>query len=48
MTVPFLLDLVGVGFLVAATFGANFRRVSSLAAGLTLISIAHLILPAVA
>lgn len=47
MSITLLLDVIGVAFLVAATFGANFPRVSSLPAGLAAISIAHLILPAV-
>lgn len=42
-----ILDFVGVAFLGASTFGANFRRVSSLSAGLSLIAIAHLVIPAV-
>jgi hypothetical protein len=47
MSIILLLDMIGVAFLVAATFGANFPRINSLAAGLSFISIAHLILPAV-
>lgn len=42
-----VLDFVGVAFLVAAAFQANFRRVSSLGAGLALIAIAHLVVPAI-
>lgn len=47
MNITILLDVIGVAFLVAATFGANFPKVSSLAAGLSFISFAHLILPAI-
>lgn len=47
MNLVFVLDVIGVAFLLAATFGAGIKRVNSLAAGLSLISIAHLILPAV-
>jgi hypothetical protein len=48
ITPVLLLDVIGVAFLVAATFGANFPKVSSLAAGLSFISFSHLILPAIA
>jgi hypothetical protein len=41
------LDIVGVIFLVAGAFQANFRRVNSIGAGLALIGIGHLILPLV-
>ncbi len=46
MSITLLLDVIGVAFLVAATFGGNLPKVNSLAAGLSFISFAHLILPA--
>lgn len=48
MNITLLLDVVGVAFLVAATFGGNLPKISSLAAGLSFISFAHLILPSIA
>lgn len=47
MNITILLDVIGVAFLVAAAFNAGFPRISSLGAGLSFISIAHLILPAI-
>jgi hypothetical protein len=48
MNAILLLDLVGVAFLVASAFNANFRRTNSMGIGLSLIAIGHLILPSVA
>lgn len=47
MSVIFLLDLIGVGFLVASAFNANIRRTNSMGIGLSLLAISHLILPGV-
>lgn len=44
MSVVFLLDVIGVAFLVASALNANFPRINSLGAGLSLIAIAHLVL----
>lgn len=47
MNLAILLDVLGVGFLIASAFSANIRRTSSLGIGLSLIGISHLILPLV-
>lgn len=48
MSLVLLLNLVGVGFLVASAFNGNFKRVNSMGAGLAILGFTNLILPAVA
>lgn len=46
MTLTFMLDIVACAFLVAAAFGKGPKFMNSLATGVAIISINHLLLPA--
>jgi hypothetical protein len=47
MSIVTILDVLGVGFLIASAFNGNLRRTNSMGIGLSLIGLGHLILPLV-